>query len=87
MASDDAFFKIRPTKRSNPEARTTLDSLHSVRVNTLLDRKKSVDILKKEMIMLEEQCREIKDEVKYEQYQKKIRDMENEIKKRNDGNE
>ncbi|NBV77649.1 hypothetical protein EBR66_05810 [bacterium] len=87
MASDDAFFKIRPTKRSNPEARTTLDSLHNVRVNTLLDRKKSVELLKEEVSTLKEQCRDIKDEVKYEQLQKKIRDIEKEMEQRKDGNE
>ena len=35
MISQDAFFKIRPTKRSNPEARTTLDILHQAHVKEL----------------------------------------------------
>ena len=35
MSSQDAFFKIRPTKRSNPEARTTLDILHQAHVKEL----------------------------------------------------
>jgi hypothetical protein len=87
MASDDAFFKIRPTKRSNPEARTTLDSLHRVRVNTLLDRNKDIDSLKGESASLQEACRATKDEIEYEQLQKKIREIDREIDRRAGGNE
>ena len=87
MASDDAFFKIRPTKRSNPEARTTLDSLHRVRVNTLLDRNKDIDSLKGESATLQEACRATKDEIEYEQLQKKIREIDREIERRAGGNE
>ncbi len=45
MTSTDPFFKIRPTKRSNPEARTTLDSIHHSHLEKLLDESKSVDQL------------------------------------------
>lgn len=34
-ASQDAFFKIRPTKRSNPEERTTLDVIHQVHLRKI----------------------------------------------------
>lgn len=35
MSAKNAFFNIRPTKRSNPEARTTLDALHTFQVKKL----------------------------------------------------
>jgi len=37
MSAKNAFFNIRPTKRSNPEARTTLDALHTFQVKKLKD--------------------------------------------------
>lgn len=45
----EPFFKIRPTKRSNPEARTTLDSLHQVQINRLLEKKTSIDFLQEQV--------------------------------------
>jgi len=87
MTSEDAFFKIRPTKRSNPEARTTLDSLHTLRVHNMLDREKDIESLREEIAQLQKSCRETRDEVVYEQFQKRIKDLEKEIEKRNGGNE
>ena len=31
------FFKVKNTKRSNPEARTTLDAIHNQHITHLLD--------------------------------------------------
>ena len=47
--SDSAFFKVKTSKRSNPEARTTLDAIHQKKVETMLDDKKQVDHYKKEL--------------------------------------
>lgn len=58
----EPFFKIRPTKRSNPEARTTLDSLHQVQINKLLEKKSNMDTLqgqKQKMKMEIESCENI----------------------------
>ena len=46
MSSQDAFFKIRPTKRSNPEARTTLDCLHQRRIQTILEKESALTNIK-----------------------------------------
>ena len=35
MELNNAFFNIRPTRRSNPEARTTLDALHKYKIEKL----------------------------------------------------
>jgi hypothetical protein len=87
MTSEEAFFKIRPTKRSNPEARTTLDSLHTLRVQNMLEREKDMETLIGEITDLQQKCRETRDEVMYEQLQKRIKDLEKEIERRKGGNE
>jgi hypothetical protein len=58
----EPFFKIRPTKRSNPEARTTLDSLHQVQINRLFEKKESVDQLQTQVASIQheiESCENI----------------------------
>jgi DNA-directed RNA polymerase subunit RPC12/RpoP len=42
----DPFFKIRPSKRSNPEARTTLDTVHQHYLSKVKDTGEQVSILK-----------------------------------------
>ena len=72
MASGDAFFRIRPTKRSNPEARTTLDSLHNVRIQSIAEKERGTATLKKEIAELVAKCRGTSNEIEYEQIQKQI---------------
>jgi len=43
---NDPFFKIRPSKRSNPEARTTLDTVHQHYLTKLKDSSEHVHMLK-----------------------------------------
>ncbi len=40
--SDSAFFKVKTSKRSNPEARTTLDAIHQQKVQGLLEDQKQI---------------------------------------------
>jgi Zn finger protein HypA/HybF involved in hydrogenase expression len=47
--SDSAFFKVKSSKRSNPESRTTLDAIHNQKVQTLLEEKDNLDKYKKEL--------------------------------------
>jgi len=42
----DPFFKIRPSKRSNPESRTTLDTVHQHYLSKVKDNDDEVTILK-----------------------------------------
>lgn len=46
------FFKVKNSKRSNPEARTTLDAIHSQHVQHMVEEKKNIDILKTELAVL-----------------------------------
>ncbi len=82
MKPQAAFFKIRPTKRSNPEARTTLDSLHQFTVEKMFEKERELTILKKEVADIIQTCKEVKDEIEYEQLQKRKRQIEREIEKR-----
>ena len=43
---NDPFFKIRPSKRSNPEARTTLDTVHQHYLTKIKDTSEHASILK-----------------------------------------
>jgi RNA polymerase-binding transcription factor DksA len=87
MSSQEAFFKIRPTKRSNPEARTTLDSLHRVRVQGILEKETELSDLKSRLSGIEEREGVITDEIEYDQLQKQKRDVQKEIERREDSSE
>jgi hypothetical protein len=54
MASKNAFFNIRPTRRSNPEARTTLDALHTYHISQIKDKTNHVNELKDEIATVRE---------------------------------
>jgi len=49
MAAKNAFFNIRPTRRSNPEARTTLDALHTFHIDKIKDKKATLHELQNEI--------------------------------------
>jgi len=49
MAAKNAFFNIRPTRRSNPEARTTLDALHTFQIDKLKEKQSTIDEKKDEL--------------------------------------
>ena len=87
MSSQEAFFKIRPTKRSNPEARTTLDSLHRVRVQGILEKESELSDLKSRLSGIEEREGVTADEIEYNQLQKQKRDVQKEIERREDSSE
>jgi hypothetical protein len=85
--AQNAFFKIRPTKRSNPEARTTLDRLHQVRVEEMRQRQEEIKQLQEEIQEINTKCRETTDVILYEQLQKRKKDIQKEIDERKDNKE
>ena len=40
--SDGAFFKVKSSKRSNPEARTTLDAIQNQTIQTMTEQRENV---------------------------------------------
>ena len=85
MASGDPFFKIRPTKRSNPEARTTLDSIHHSHLSKLLDESENVEALESHLLGLKESIKTCKDDIEKVKLEKEFQDLLKEYKKRKSG--
>jgi ribosomal protein S27AE len=59
----DAFFKIRQTKRSNPEERTTLDVIHQHHLRRITEEKDESDILADDITDLEKQIETTQDDL------------------------
>lgn len=82
--SDSAFFKVKTSKRSNPEARTTLDAIHQQKVQAMLDDQKQVAQYKQELSTLRSKIMETTSDIERwrferdaEQLEKKIKTIEN----------
>jgi hypothetical protein len=56
--SDSAFFKVKSSKRSNPEARTTLDAIHNQKVQTMLEEKDNIAKYKEDLAHLQKKIKE-----------------------------
>lgn len=82
MSSQDAFFKIRPTKRSNPESRTTLDCLHQVRIQTILEKESMLTSIQDKINVIQETSDDTHDEIHQEQLQKQKKELERELDRR-----
>jgi hypothetical protein len=52
--AEPPFFKMKAPKAAHPETRTTLDALHSQRIQTLLQEKKDIEKFKKQIEELRE---------------------------------
>ena len=84
-SSSDPFFKIRPTKRSNPEARTTLDSIHHAHLNKLLDETKSLEDIETEFRNLKDKLQTCSDDIEKVKLEKEMQEVFKEYKKRKSG--
>jgi len=60
MAAKNAFFNIRPTRRSNPEARTTLDALHTYHITKLKDKHMTLGSIKESLCEIEKKVKATK---------------------------
>jgi len=89
MSLTNPFFNIRSTKRSNPEARTTLDTLHSIQVKKMYDNENSLEYLegeKKNVLgMLKETS--IDNPALLDQLETKYKNLNTEINQRKNKNE
>ena len=81
----DPFFKIRPTKRSNPEARTTLDSIHHSHLNRILDETKNLDDIEVNFRELKEKLNSCSDDIERVKLEKDLQELLKEYKKRKSG--
>lgn len=85
MSATDPFFKIRPTKRSNPEARTTLDSIHQAHLGKLKEETKNLNELEEEFAALREKIQVCTDDIQRVKYEKDLQDIVREYRKRKSG--
>ncbi len=76
LFQDDAFFKIRPTKRSNPEERTTLDVLHQHQLRKIQNEQEDVLNIDKEIQMLQLCIEQCKDELERGQMTLKLESLQ-----------
>ena len=53
--AQEGFFKIRQTKRSNPEERTTLDVIHQFQLKKITDEKEESFIIEEDISTLKTQ--------------------------------
>lgn len=75
MSATDPFFKIRPTKRSNPESRTTLDSIHHSHLEKLNDEVVSQDELEKQIQALKDLHRDMNNDIEKIKIERDIKDL------------
>lgn len=85
--SDSAFFKVKSSKRSNPEARTTLDAIHSQKVQSLLEQKDNLEVYKKELIRLKTKINETTSDIEIWKLEREAETLEKKIKSTEDGSE
>lgn len=78
----DPFFKIRPTKRSNPEARTTLDSIHHSHLSKLKEETENLGEIQEEFRDLQQKIKSCQDDIQKVKYEKELQDLVREYRKR-----
>ena len=85
--NDYAFFKVKSTKRSNPEARTTLDAIHNQKVNEYLEQKDNLSTYKQDLDTLKERIKNTTCDIEIWRLEKDVELLEKKIKSLNDGSE
>jgi predicted nucleic acid-binding Zn-ribbon protein len=60
---EEAFFKIRPTKKSNPEERTTLDVIHQCQLKRIQDEKDEVQLIQEDINSIQSQINSTNDDL------------------------
>lgn len=78
----DGFFKIKPTKRSNPEERTTLDVIHHYQFNKIINEKDIVNDLQEQYSEIKKLCDQSNDELVKGQYELRLEKITKEIQEK-----
>lgn len=75
--ADKGFFNIKPSKRSNPESRTTLDNLHQIHIGELKKEKENIEDIIKKIEQLESEIPTITDIVLRTRKEEQIQTLRN----------
>jgi hypothetical protein len=78
--SESAFFKVKSSKRSNPEARTTLDAIHSQKIQNMLDQKENLAAYKSELADLKKRILETTSDIDVWRLEREAESLEKKIK-------
>lgn len=76
---NSVFFKMKSSKRSNPETRTMLDALHHQKVSQFVDEKNNLSILRKKVDDLKIKMASSKNEIETWQIEREIQEYEKDI--------
>jgi len=85
--SESAFFKVKSSKRSNPEARTTLDAIHHQKIQSMMEEKEKVGIYKQEKNALKKKLEETTSDMEIWRIEREIEMLDKKIKSIEDGSE
>ena len=85
--SEGAFFKVKSTKRSNPEARTTLDAIHNQKIQNMMDEKNQLGKYKEERSVLQKKLAEPMTDMDSWRLERDIDSLDKKIKSLENGSE
>ena len=83
--SDNPFFKVKNSKRSNPEARTTLDAIHNQKVQSMSEEKQNLEKYKKEIIDLQMKIKSTSSDIEIWRLEREMDTLEKKVKNIEDG--
>ena len=84
---DSAFFKVKSSKRSNPEARTTLDAIHNQTVQTMTEQKENLHEYKAELNELKNKIASTTSDIDIWRLEREAEALEKKIKSIEDGSD
>jgi hypothetical protein len=85
--SDSAFFKVKSSKRSNPEARTTLDAIHNQKVQTMMEERENIAQYKEDLVRLQKKIKEATSDMESWRWERDAELLEKRIKSIENGTE
>jgi hypothetical protein len=80
---DEGFFKIRQTKRSNPEERTTLDVIHQCQLKRLDEEKDEVRLIEEDIGTLQNRINTTTDDLHRGQLENQLIRLKEELQEKN----
>jgi len=85
--SESAFFKVKSSKRSNPEARTTLDAIHNQKIQAMMEEKGNLSMYKEEREALSRKQKEAISDMDQWRIEREIETLDKKIASIEDGSE
>jgi len=77
---DSAFFKVKSSKRSNPEARTTLDAIHNEKIQNMIMQKENLALYKSELDVFKRRINETTSDIEIWRLEREAENLEKKIK-------